>query len=48
MAVEGCRPEFTAALGLLAEAFAAARVRGADMPVIVGGAAVEFYRPGHI
>lgn len=42
------RPEFTAALRLLAEAFAAAEGRGADRPVIVGGAAVEFHTGGGI
>lgn len=48
MTVGAYRPEFTAALGLLADAFAAARARGAELPVIVGGAAVEFYTAGQV
>ena len=42
------RAEFVAALKLLAEAFAAAEARGVEPPVIVGGAAVEFYTGGDI
>lgn len=42
------RPEFTATLRLLADAFAAAEARGADRPVIVGGAAIAFYTTSDI
>jgi len=44
----GFRPEFTEALEVLAAAFTAAVARGASQPVIVGGAAVEFYTAGGI
>ena len=44
----GFRPEFTEALAVLADAFTAAVARGAAPPVIVGGAAVEFYTAGGI
>src|SRR3954451_1770493 len=44
----GFRPEFTEALEVLAAAFTAAVARGANQPVIVGGAAVEFYTAGGI
>jgi hypothetical protein len=37
------RPAFTQALRVLAEAFALARRNGAELPVIVGGAAVEYH-----
>ena len=37
------RPEFTAALGLIAEAFDMVKAAGYARPVLVGGAAVEFY-----
>jgi hypothetical protein len=40
---ESYRPEFLAVLRKLAEAFDRATRRGARLPVIVGGAAVEFY-----
>lgn len=37
------RPEFIAALGLIAEAFDLVKAAGYARPVLVGGAAVEFY-----
>ena len=37
------RPEFTAALEVIALAFREAVAKGAAMPVIVGGAAVEYH-----
>lgn len=37
------RPEFTRALEVIARAFHEAVVKGAEMPVIVGGAAVEYH-----
>ena len=42
------QPEFTAALGLLAEAFDIVRKDGYAAPVLVGGAAVEFYTAGAV
>src|SRR3954468_20639690 len=45
---DGFRPEFTKGLEVLAAAFTAAVARGASQPVIVGGAAVEFYTAGSI
>lgn len=39
----GFRPEYTKALELLALAFEALRKQGFGRPVLVGGAAVEFY-----
>src|SRR3954452_21005587 len=42
------QPEFTEALEVLAAAFTAAVARGASQPVIVGGAAVDFYTAGGI
>lgn len=42
------RPEFTEALRLLAEAFALAKSNGADLPVIVGGAAVEYHTASEV
>jgi hypothetical protein len=42
------RPEFVAALALLAEAFEEVVVAGFERPVLVGGAAVEFYTGGAV
>jgi hypothetical protein len=42
------RPEFVQALQLLAEAFEALVAKGCDRPVLVGGAAVEFYTGGAV
>jgi hypothetical protein len=42
------RPEFVAALALLAEAFDEVVAVGYDRPIIVGGAAVEFYTGGAV
>lgn len=42
------RREFLASLRLLEQAFALARRRGAQLPVIVGGAAVEYHTGGAI
>jgi len=42
------RPEFTAALALLARAFDMVAAGGFSRPVLVGGAAVEFYTGGAI
>jgi hypothetical protein len=42
------RPEFVAALSLLAEAFDEVVAAGYDRPIIVGGAAVEFYTGGAV
>jgi hypothetical protein len=39
----GYRAEFWRALNLLAEAFAIVRSKGAALPVVVGGAAVEYH-----
>jgi hypothetical protein len=44
----GFRPEFAEALRLLGKALALYRSRGADVPVLVGGAAVEYYTHGGI
>lgn len=41
------RPEFTAALGLLAQACAILRRQGVPLPILVGGAVVEFDTAGH-
>jgi hypothetical protein len=42
------RPEFLGALALLAEAFDEVVQAGYDRPVLVGGAAVEFYTAGEV
>ncbi|HWB50605.1 MAG TPA: hypothetical protein VG651_15960 [Stellaceae bacterium] len=42
------RPEFIAALSLLAEAFDEVVAAGYERPIIVGGAAVEFYTGGAV
>jgi hypothetical protein len=42
------RPEFVAALALLAQAFEEVVAAGYDRPIIVGGAAVEFYTGGAV
>lgn len=42
------RPEFVAALTLLAEAFDEVVAAGFERPVLVGGAAVEFYTGGAV
>jgi hypothetical protein len=42
------RPEFREALWLLARAIADMTARGLEPPVLVGGAAVEFYTGGAV
>jgi hypothetical protein len=42
------RPEFEAALKLLGRAFEAVARQGFDRPILVGGAAVEFYTSGAV
>lgn len=42
----GYRPEFLAALNLLARACASLEARGLPLPVLVGGAVVEFDTAG--
>lgn len=42
------RPEFVAALSLLADAFDEVVAAGCERPIIVGGAAVEFYTGGAV
>ena len=42
------RPEFRDALGLLGKAMENMRLRGLTSPILVGGAAVEFYTGGAV
>lgn len=42
------RPEFREALGLLGKAVENMRRRGLTSPILVGGAAVEFYTGGAV
>src|SRR5688572_9363723 len=44
----GFRPEFVEALHLLASAIEKLRHSGAALPILVGGAAVEFYTGGSV